>query len=181
MEQPASNETASHEREVSIGRRQLLKVLATSSMVAAATQLPTHWTTPLAEGGRLPAHAQVSTTSYTGVCDSTPGGGDILPNDGIIQSIRPYLVVVGGTGTVQGISTTMSLSPGAPSTLTFNPSLPQTVTTDSNGRADFGDLSVIGVGGEQFSLIFNFATPSGNIPATCGVFQYGQPNNPTNK
>ena len=176
MAQPDNNETASPDQEVSIGRRQLLKVLATSGMAAAATQLPAHWVAPVAEGSKLPAQAQVSIAApvYSGVCDSQPGGGDLLVTNGLISNIRPYLQVMSGVGTLQDITTTMSLSAGAPSTLTFSPPLPQTATTDASGRANFGNLLVTWNPNDSFSLVFDFATPSGNVHVQCGVFFFGQ-------
>ncbi len=66
-----------------VSRRQLLKALAATSGVVAATQLPTDWTKPMVEVGTLPAHAQTSALftisnlqkTFTGLNDCTTSGG----------------------------------------------------------------------------------------------------------
>src|SRR5512139_1891696 len=101
MEQPvlpAERETPTPEPTSTIGRRQLLKALATSGFALAFTQLPRQWTAPLAEVSTLPIHAQISGTqaSFSGVCDSLPGGGDLRITQGAINSIQPYLQLISG-------------------------------------------------------------------------------------
>ncbi len=48
-----------------LGRRELLKALASSGAMAAVTLLPGGWTKPVVEVGRLPIHAQVSGVAPT--------------------------------------------------------------------------------------------------------------------
>ena len=179
MEQPLNPETSSSNSESAIGRRQLLKALATSGLLAATTQLPRHWTTPLAEAGKLPIHAQVSAPTatpearFSGVCDSLPGGGDLRLTQGSIQNISPYLQLLSGIASLQGIPATMTVEVTSASAPTFDPPLPQTATTDSTGRASFTDLAVTGAPGDSFFLVFNFATETGNVHFRCGEFFFG--------
>lgn len=173
--QPVETETSSSESKSTIGRRQLLKALATSGFAVAFTQLPRQWTTPLAEVSTLPIHAQISGTqpSFSGVCDSLPGGGDLRITQGAINSIQPYLRVISGIASLQGISATMTVEAASGSALTFNPPLPQTATTDAAGRANFGNLAVTGNPDDSFFLVFNFATTNGNVQFRCGEFFFG--------
>jgi hypothetical protein len=167
-EQPTSEET--------LGRRQLLKALAaTTGAIAAASMLPGEWAKPVVEAGVLPAHAQVTPQplSYSMQCDSTPGGGDITINDGIIANIRPLLVLISGVGPVAGITATMTATATLGSLPTFNPPLPRHATTDASGRADFGSLQVSGSQGQQFMLVFDFDTPAGTVHSQCGEFCWG--------
>jgi len=187
-EQPAEMEASSpSESESTIGRRQLLKALATGGLAVTLTRLPQQWTAPRAEVGTLPIHAQVSGSTatptptptstpqpfFSGVCDSTPGGGDLRITQGAINSIQPYLQVISGVSPLQGIPATMTVQVTSASTPTFNPPLPQTATTDASGRAIFGNLAVTGSPGDSFFLVFNFATPSGNVQFRCGEFFFG--------
>lgn len=173
--EPREMEVSSAEPESAIGRRQLLKALATGGFAVAFTQLPRQWTAPLAEVSTLPIHAQVSTTQpiYSGVCDSLPGGGDLRITEGAISGISPYLQLISGAASLQGIPATMTAEAASGSSLTFNPPLPQTATTNATGRASFGDLAVTGNPGDRFFLTFNFATPAGNIQFRCGEFFFG--------
>jgi len=50
--------------EPSIGRRQLLKILAATAGAAALSTLPSQWKTPVVEVGALPAHAQASERTF---------------------------------------------------------------------------------------------------------------------
>lgn len=173
--------------EETLGRRQLLKALAASSgAVAASSLLPGKWAKPVVEVGLLPAHAQVTPTEqptqeptqeplrYSLLCDSQPGGGDLNLTEGLIQNIQPLIEVTSGTGPVENIPATMTVQVTSLSSPTFNPPLPQTTATDPSGRAVFGTLQVTGEPGESFFLVFNFATPSGDVGARCGEFFFGQ-------
>jgi hypothetical protein len=188
MEEP-TNDAAPQAKttEETLGRRQLLKALAaTGGAVAASSLLPGKWTKPVIEAGVLPAHAQVSPEpqpteqpteqppTYSVLCDSQPGGGDLNLTDGLIQNIQPLIAVTSGTGPVENIIATMTATAVSGSLPTFNPTLPQTAVTNALGRAIFGDLQVIGLPGQQFLLVFDFAVPSGTAHAECGIFFFGQ-------
>jgi hypothetical protein len=189
-EHPVNDNVEPAERkgpEWTVSRRRLLKALvAAGGTVAASTLLPSKWTKPVVEVGVLPAHAQATPSAaptaepeYSAVCDSTPGGGDItghynLPSgSGRIESIEPYLIITSGTGSVEGIVTTMeaeAVPPTAPLP-SFNPTLPRTAITDAGGVADFGTLNVTGTAGQSFNLRFTFATPTGTPPEVlCGQY-----------
>jgi|GEM_PF-3869667 hypothetical protein len=181
MDQHVNPDQSSADSTVSIDRRRLLKALATGGFAVAFIKLPGQWTRPLAEVGALPIHAQVSATqpAYSGVCDSLPGGGDLRITQGAINSIQPYLQLIAGIASLQGIPATMTAEITSASAPTFNPPLPQTAATDAAGRASFGNLAVSGNPGDSFFLVFNFATPTGNIQLRCGEFFFGQ--TPTTK
>ncbi len=184
MEDPAtttlSQETSPRE---TLGRRQLLKAIAaTGGAVAASTLLPGEWAKPVVEVGVLPAHAQISETpvptvpvqlTYSVLCDSTPGGGDISLTDFIIATIQPRIEVTSGTGPVQNITATMTAQAVTGLLPSFTPTLPQTATSDASGRAHFPNLSVGGQPGQSFLLVFNFAASTGPVTALCGVFNFG--------
>ena len=175
MEQPANNAVPGKEApEETISRRQLLKAMAaTGGAVSASSLLPGKWVKPVVEAGVLPAHAQVTPEppEYSVLCDSTPGGGDLILTDGYITNIQPLLEVVSGTGPVEDISATMTVETIVGPTPTFNPALPQTTTTNASGRALFSDLFVTNqTSGQQFLLVFDFDVPSGTAHAECGVF-----------
>jgi hypothetical protein len=177
MEDPAtttlSQETSPKE---TLGRRQLLKAIAaTGGAVAASTFLPGEWAKPIVEVGVLPAHAQVSEKAgnpavYVALCDSTPGGGNIVATP-TITNIRPYVQLLSGSGSLEGISVTMTVNviSGSPS---FSYAFPQSSTTNSSGRASFPNLGVSGTNGDRFRLIFSFAVPDSSVPAVadCGEF-----------
>ncbi len=197
MEQPVQPEemaaSSPSEPELTIGRRQLLKALATGGFVLAIPQLPQQWMAPRAEVGTLPIHAQISSItatptptptatptltptpqpSFSGVCDSTPGGGDLRITQGTINSIRPYLQLISGVASLQGIPATMTVQVTSASSPAFNPPLPLTATTDVAGRANFGNLAVTGTPGDSFFLVFNFATSNGTVQFRCGEFFFG--------
>jgi hypothetical protein len=138
----------------------------------------------------LPAHAQITPgaatptptpePTYSAICDSTPGGGDItnyhgLPSgSGRIEDIRPQLIITSGTGSVENITVTMTaeaVPPSSPLPL-FTPPLPSTRFTDANGVADFGTLAVTGTRDHDFNLIFHFAIPTGGpLYTTCGIYE----------
>jgi hypothetical protein len=133
--------------------------------------------------GVLPVHAQATEPSqpeYSAACDSTPGGGDITSYHGLpsgtgrIDDIEASLVIISGTGSVEGITVTMTATAVVPSTSlpTFSPVLPRTAVTDANGVAHFGSLDVTGRPVEYFGLVFSFAVPTGNpIQTTCAVYE----------
>ena len=183
MEQPIEpndHDLSSSQPESSIGRRELLKALATGGLAMAVTALPMQWTTPHTKVNYLPIHAQVSgpQAQYSGVCDSLPGGGDLRITQGAISNISPYLQLIAGLASLQGISATMTAEVTSATSPAFNPPLPQTAVTDVAGRANFASLNVSGNSGESFFLVFDFATPSGNVHFRCGEFFFGQtPNN----
>jgi hypothetical protein len=182
VEEPSSEET--------LGRRQLLKVLAaTTGAVAASSMLPGEWAKPVVEAGVLPAHAQVTPTPeptdtpvpdtpvplvYSVICDSNPGGGDLTLREGSIREIQPLLQVLSGTGPVENITATMTASAIAGSLPDFDPPMPQTTTTDASGRAMFNDLVASGQPGQQFVLVFDFDVPSGIGHADCGIFFFSE-------
>jgi hypothetical protein len=160
-----SQETSPKE---TLGRRQLLKAIAaTGGAVAASSLLPGEWAKPVVEVGVLPAHAQVSAT-YIALCDSTPGGGNIAATNAI-TNIRPYVQLLSGSGSLEGIEVTMTANvlSGSPS---FGYSFPQYSTTNSSGRASFPDLPVSTNNGDRFRLIFSFDVPNGPAIADCGEF-----------
>jgi len=198
VEHQASSDVESSEKEGqewTVSRRRLLKVLAAAGgAVAASTLLPDKWARPVVEVGMLPAHAQVTPgvatptptptrtpePTYSAVCDSTPGGGDItsyhnLPSgSGRIEDIRPVLIITSGTGSVENITVTMTAEAVAPSSSlpSFSPMLPRFAITDANGVADFGALDVTGTPIQYFNLIFNFAIPTGGpLDTTCGIYE----------
>jgi hypothetical protein len=183
MQRPLNPDPSPNPSELSVGRRQLLKALVAGGVAAGATLLPNRWGRPIVEVGALPPHAQVSVVAsptptavplrYSGVCDSTPGGGDINLTAGSIRNIQPRLAVTSGTGPVQGIPTTMSAEITSATAPTFNPALPQVVMTDATGRAIFGDLAVAGAPGQSFFLVFTFATLVGTVQVRCGEFFFG--------
>lgn len=183
--QAHDNASEEESQEWMASRRRLLKTLiVTGGAVAASTLLPGKWVKPIVEVGVLPVHAQASMTPtpelvYSAVCDSTPGGGNItdihsLPSgSGRIDNIQPYLIITSGTGSVEGIVTTMEAEavPATAPLPTFNPTLPRIVTTDAGGVADFGTLNVTGTAGQSFYLRFTFATPTGAPPVVmCGQY-----------
>ncbi len=179
MEQP-SETTASQEqaRKLTVGRRRLIKVIAATGGAAAASfLLPGKWFQPVIDVGVLPAHAQVSSTTsrFSLICDSTPGGGDIsIPSvNFIIRNIQPQLVRISGTGSVQGIAATMTAQATSGALPTFSPTLPQFATTGPDGRAHFPDLTVTpGNPTEKFNLVFTFAPTTGTTAIQCGTFQF---------
>ncbi len=175
MEQPAEVETPSSEPESAIGRRQLLKTLAAGGAAVAFTQLPRQWTAPHTDVNTLPVRVQISGVqpSYSGVCDSLPGGGDLRLTAGAISNIQPYLKLLSGIASLQGITTTMEVEVTSGSLPTFTPTLPQATTTNASGQAVFNDLTVTGQPGDHFFLVFNFAAPTGNIQLRCGEFFFG--------
>jgi hypothetical protein len=201
MEQPVQPEelaaSSPSEPEITIGRRQLLKALATGGFALAFTRLPQQWIAPRAEVGAIPIHAQVSGSTatptptptptptatptltptpqptFSGVCDSLPGGGDLRITQGAINSIQPYLQLISGVASLQGIPATMTVQVTSASSPAFNPPLPQTATTDDAGRANFGNLAVTGEPGDSFFLVFNFATSNGTVQFRCGEFFFG--------
>ena len=76
LESHPSNPDQSGDRTTvrpTFGRRQLLKALAGTGVVATSTLLPERWTTPVVEMGMLPAHAQTSPTA-TPIPTTTPTG-----------------------------------------------------------------------------------------------------------
>ncbi len=185
MEQPANNPVPEEETpEGTLSRRQLLKALAaTGGAVSASSLLPGKWVKPVVEAGVLPAHAQVTPEPepqpteeplrYAVLCDSEPGGGNLVLTEGSIDNIQPLLQVTSGTGPVEGITATMTVRTLVGPTPTFNPGLPQTTTTNASGRALFGDLLVTNAtDGQQFLLVFDFDVPSGTAHAECGVFYF---------
>ncbi|HTP07855.1 MAG TPA: hypothetical protein VMP08_06375 [Anaerolineae bacterium] len=176
MEQPKL-ETPFSEQESGIGRRQLLKALATSSAVIVFTQLPRQWTAPRTNVNTLPIHAQTSgaLASYSGVCDSLPGGGDLRITNGSINNIQPYLQLISGIATLQGIPATMNVEVTSGTLPNFSPALPQATTTNASGQAAFGNLMVTGNPGDHFFLVFDFTTPTGNVQLRCGEFYFGNP------
>ena len=177
MEDPATTTLSQEEtpRET-LGRRQLLKAIAaTGGAVAASTLLPGEWAKPVVEVGVLPAHAQVSEVpgeraTYIALCDSTPGGGNLAATPAI-TNIRPYVQLLSGSGSLAGISVTMTANvlSGSPS---FGYTFPQYSITNSLGRAPFFDLGVSGTNGDRFRLVFSFAVPNGPVIADCGEFYY---------
>lgn len=196
VERQASSDVDTSEKEGqewTVSRRRLLKVLAAAGgAVAASTLLPGKWARPVVEVGVLPAHAQITPgvatptptrtpePTYSAVCDSTPGGGDITnyhglpPGSGRIEDIRPQLIITSGTGSVENITVTMTaeaVPPPSPLPF-FNPPLPFTRITDANGVADFGTLDVTGTPIQYFNLIFYFAIPTGGpLNTTCGIYE----------
>ena len=178
-------ESEKERQEWTLNRRRLLKALAAAGgAIAASTLLPSQWIKPVVEVGVLPVHAQGSVVvpppTYSAACDSTPGGGDItsfhgLPSGtGRIDDIEASLVITSGTGSVAGITVTMTAVAIAPSTLlpTFAPVLPRTAITDASGVASFGTLNVTGTPIEYFGLVFSFAVPTGApIQTTCAVYE----------
>ena len=157
-----------------LGRRQLLKAIAaTGGAVAASTLLPGEWAKPVVEVGVLPAHAQVS-VAFSMLCDSTPGGGDLGLVDGNISRIQPILGITAGSGSLGGITGTMTVEVVTAPLPSFDPSLPRTAITNSSGRADFGSLQVTRTTGnyQAFNLVFDFETPVGTVHATCGIFYF---------
>ena len=151
-----------------LGRRQLLKAIAaTGGAVAASSLLPGEWAKPVVEVGVLPAHAQVSVT-YIALCDSTPGGGNLAATN-TITNIRPYVQILSGSGSLEGIQATMTVNvlAGSPS---FGYSFPQYSTTNSQGRALFPDLPIVTSNGDRFRLIFSFDVINGPAIADCGEF-----------
>jgi hypothetical protein len=175
MDQHVNSDQPSDIPTGSIGRRQLLKALTAGGFAVAFTKLPGQWSGPLAEVGALPIHAQVSgaQASYSGVCDSLPGGGDLRITQGAINNIQPYLQLISGIASLQGIPATMNLEVTAGSAPTFSPALPQAATTNAAGQAAFGNLLVSGEPGDSFFLVFNFATPTGSVQLRCGEFYFG--------
>jgi hypothetical protein len=185
MEQTANNPVPEEETpEGTLSRRQLLKALAaTGGAVSASSLLPGKWVKPVVEAGVLPAHAQVTPEpepteeplQYSVLCDSDPGGGNLISTEGNIWDIQPLLQVISGTGPVEGITVTMTVRTLAGLTPTFldPPGLPQTTTTNASGRALFEDLLVTNpTDGQQFLLVFDFDVPSGSAHAECGVFYF---------
>ena len=191
MKQPANHALPEEEPpKKTLSRRQLLKTLAaTGGAVSASSLLPGKWVKPVVEVGLLPAHAQVTPTvtptltptptveplRYSVLCDSTPGGGDLNLTEGLIENIQPLLVVISGTGPVEGITATMTVSTLTGPTPTFDPALPQNAITNASGRALFGDLIVTNpTAGQEFLLVFDFDVPSGTAHAECGIFFFSQ-------
>lgn len=183
MEHPTQDSLSQNETsQESLGRRQLLKALAaTGGAAAASSLLPGEWVKPVVEVGLLPAHAQVTPTStppvteepliYSVLCDSTPGGGDLILTEGLIRNIQPRLEIVSGTGPVEGITATMTVNTLTGPTPTFDRPLPLTAITNASGQAVFGDLLVTNpTSGQEFLLVFDFDVPSGTAHAECGVF-----------
>jgi hypothetical protein len=168
-----------------MGRRELLKIVAATGGAVALSSLPNRWEKPLVEVGVLPAHAQASDTgnntggpapTYGVLCDSEPGGGNYdlhLTHPSEIHAIRPQLVLVSGSGPVANINVTMTVSFVA-GTATFSPVMPQLAVTDNTGVADFGNITVSGDNSTtQFNLLFNYAVPSGTVSNTqCGLFDH---------
>jgi hypothetical protein len=196
MEEPTNDAAPQEEAtEETLGRRQLLKVLAaTGGAAAASSLLPGKWAKPVVEAGVLPAHAQVSPTPqpteqpteeplrYSIFCDSTPGGGDItVPQyNGTITNITAEIILVSGTGPIANIGVTMTAEAVAPSPLPgFSPSVPQTGTTNASGLASFGNLTpTINPDVDQsFNLRFSFADPINSIlySVVCGKYDVPRP------
>lgn len=113
-----------------ISRRQLLKVLAVGSAVAAVSLVPGKWKTPVVKSGVLPAHAQVTPT-YVITCS---GGGNIDPID------REVLELI-FNATVSPIP---PLNTQLIANLNTNPTQNQTGATDSNGQVFFSITVPIG-------------------------------------
>jgi hypothetical protein len=193
MDHPETNDVPENDKpNETVSRRQLLKALAaTGGAMSAASLLPGKWVKPVVDVGLLPAHAQVTPTPtpvptltptptteplvYSVLCDSTPGGGDLVLTDGIIQNIQPLLEVVSGTGPIEGITATMTLNTLVGPTPTFDPPLPQTAVTNAAGRALFPDLVVTNpTTGQEFLLVFDFDVPSGVAHAECGIFFFSE-------
>ena len=193
MDQPENNVVPENETpKETVSRRQLLKALAaTGGAVSASSLLPGKWAKPVVDVGLLPAHAQVTPTPtpaptltptptteplvYSVLCDSTPGGGDLVLTQGNIRNIQPLLEIISGTGPVEGITATMTVDTGVGPTPTFDPPLPQIAVTNAAGRALFPDLVVTNpTPGQAFHLLFDFEVPSGVTRARCGEFFFSE-------
>jgi hypothetical protein len=164
---PALSQEASPKE--TLGRRQLLKAIAaTGGAVAASSLLPGEWAKPVVEVGVLPAHAQVS-AAYIALCDSTPGGGNLAATNAI-TNIRPYVQLLSGPGSLEGISVTMTVNVLAGSPDFGSYVFPHHSTTNSSGRASFPNLPVSTSNGDRFRLIFSFDVINGPAIADCGEF-----------
>jgi hypothetical protein len=185
MEEPTRHATNDEETsQETLGRRQLLKALAaTSGAVAASSMLPGKWARPVIEAGVLPAHAQVTPTPqaterptevplvYAIECNSDPGGGNLVPREGVISDISPRIALISGTGPVEGIPVTMGVEVTGGTPVTFSPPLPQTVNTDSLGVASFGTLNVTNAEDGQ-SFFLTFTASSVGAFSRCGEFYF---------
>ena len=174
MEDPATTLSQEVPPQETLGRRQLLKAIAaTGGAVAVSTVLPGEWAEPVVEVGVLPAHAQVS-VAFSMLCDTTPGGGDLGLVNGNISRIQPILGIISGSGSLGGITGTMTVEAVIGPLPSFAPSLPRTAVTGDTGRADFGGLVVTRTTGnrQEFNLVFDFDTPVGIVHATCGTFYF---------
>ncbi len=187
--QANDNVSEEEEQRQTISRRKLLKTLATAGgAVAATTLLPSEWAKPVVEVGVLPVHAQATPGAvepappeYSASCDSTPGGGDItnyppgtVSGTGYIDDIEASLVIISGTGSIEGITVTMTAIAIAPSTSlpTFAPVLPVTAVTDASGVAHFNSLDVMGTPVEYFGLVFSYAVPTGcTLQTACSIYE----------
>lgn len=182
---PAEVPTQEEKTPKAWGRRELLKALAATGGAVALSNVPNKWNKPEVGFGVLPAHAQASNNNgalpqpppaptYALFCDSQPGGGnyDVAPHNGTISDIRPRLVLTSGSGSVENVTATMTISLLTGSA-TFNPVPPRIAVTDALGIADFGSLVVSGDNSStSFNLIFTFAVPGGPATIQCGLFQH---------
>jgi hypothetical protein len=112
---------------------------------------------------------------YAMQCDSEPGGGDLTPlNDFCINDVAARILLISGTGPIEGISVTLACSNLLVSFSTPMP--PPPVPTDPTGRASFGSLCVV-VGnlpdGTTFDLLFSCTDPvnGGTLSCQCGTYR----------
>jgi hypothetical protein len=173
MNQPMDNLTPPLESsETSLGRRKLLKALATGGgAIVATTTLPGQWVKPLIEIGLLPAHAQASSPAVVAPFSIIP---EADPLGGPITTCPEATITI--------ISATLSPAPPAGQTVTFtigdivpnNPAFPPTfsqttgtATTDAAGVAIFNTpVTVSGDTGDTF--VITFSSPGAIADAVSG-------------
>ncbi len=158
-----------------LGRRELLKALASSGAMAAVTLLPGGWTKPVVEVGRLPIHAQVSGVAPT-----------VAPTP--TATVRPQLSL---SATSEGnncfeITNTATVDPVTAGVeilqeVIFDPATPPpsnapsavSAFTNNNGVATFLPITT-GQSwvGSIYRLRFSFVNPqNGPATATLGPFE----------
>jgi len=125
--------------------------------------------------GQCGTYTIVDPAVYRIDCLSVPASGDIsAQSDFCIDTVEAQLVLVSGTGPIQGVQMTVSCSDPT----LFN-SMPATVTTDAQGRADFGFHCISGnfTDGQTFTLDFSCTDPvnGGTLTGQCGTYTIVDP------
>lgn len=111
-------------------RRWLLKALTAGGVAAAASFVPKKWSTPVVEGGVLPAHAQLSPMLLLLDCF---GGGTITIQPGQDMVVLSFSVME-NLASINNIVIVAALN-------TITPQIYQAVT-NQNGQAFFNDIEV---------------------------------------
>jgi hypothetical protein len=173
MEQPIRHVEALEETpEKTLGRRELLKVLAAAGgAVAASSLLPGEWAKPVVEVGVLPAHAQVSGVllSIT-TCSTAP-----IPPDEVIlgdSTVHTFAVISAARSGIQLRRTMTALFPFPFPINTI------TGSTDATGTwtpPDFTLPDIQVVPGEEFlTVLWEFVDPNDGVN-TCVNHIIGPP------